>query len=568
MFLKYFSIERHTMFDEKELVDLYVENKFSGRQVAERTGIYLGKVQEILKKHGVARRLSDAQKVLYEKGYQHPLKIKLNENEIIRQFLAGKSLPQLAKEYGCSVTPLRRILRENNTPLRKRIVNESAVVWLYLNERLSGREISKRMGHSLLAIQKILKKNKIARTLKEARSNLFQKGYNHPFKKDLDAAKVIDFYTLRGVSIPRIAKLFECSLAPILRLLKENKIPIKSPSESHKGNPGYWGGKKRPELSIKLKGRKISEKTREKLRVSHLGQKSTKKGKTYEEIYGEKAKYLKEKLKISHLGQVSVQKRKNFEELYGTEKAGKIKEKLSRKTKERFSSEEARKTQSERILKFIEEHPEWRELKKKQSAEYFMRNPEKVKAHAQWMKQYYSNSENKQKMVERAKRHYREHPERLENMSRIHKAIWSTPEKKEYARQRRFKQNFPFRHTLPERSVFDEMQQRGIKFEKHKTVLNMCQPDAVIDGMKIAIFVDGDYWHAHPEKYKDKQLTKAQTDKVRRDKEQNEALKKNGWVILRFWESEIKRDVSSCVGEVEKYLKNKLQIPLSTLEVS
>jgi len=101
------------------------------------------------------------------------------------------------------------------------------------------------------------------------------------------------------------------------------------------------------------------------------------------------------------------------------------------------------------------------------------------------------------------------------------------------------------------------MQLRGIKFEKHKTVLNICQPDAVINNKKIAIFVDGDYWHAHPEKYKDKKLTKAQIDKVRRDKEQNKMLKKDNWIILRFWESSIKKDVAKCIDKIVEARKLK-----------
>jgi DNA mismatch endonuclease (patch repair protein) len=99
------------------------------------------------------------------------------------------------------------------------------------------------------------------------------------------------------------------------------------------------------------------------------------------------------------------------------------------------------------------------------------------------------------------------------------------------------------------------MQRRGIKFEKHKTVLNVCQPDAVIIGTKIAIFVDGDYWHANPKKYASKQLTNVQIDRVRRDKKQTELLEKDNWIILRFWESEIKKDVKTCIDKLENYIE-------------
>ena len=372
------------------------------------------------------------------------------------------------------------------------MVNESLIIGLYVDEKCSGREISKKTGYALTLIQRILKKHNITRNLKEARINLIKKGYNHPFRKKLDENKVINLYTKENISIPKIAKMFGCSLAPILRILKENKIPTKSPSESHKGNCGFWEGKKRPDISERMSGRKVSKQTRKKLSKSHLGQKSIMKGKSYEQLYGvEESKKLRKKISESHIGQISSNKNKSFEELYGVERAKLKRGELSLITKQRFSSEEARKAQSERILKFIEEHPEWRELK----------------------------------------------------------------------REQRLKQKFPSKHTLPEKLVFNEMQLRDIKFEKHKTIFNRFQPDAVITNKKIAIFVDGDYWHANPRKYNGKILSKIQINRVKRDKEQNELLKKDNWIILRFWESDIKKNVAECVDKIEKEifkLKNKL----------
>ncbi|MDP3699075.1 MAG: hypothetical protein Q8R47_05815 [Nanoarchaeota archaeon] len=437
------------------------------------------------------------------------------------------------------------------------MIEESEIIELYVKQRLSGRDISKKTGYALTTIQKVLRKNNVVRNLKKARANLVQKeGYKHPLKRNLDDAKVIFLYTSENISLPKIAKMFNCSLAPLLRILRENKIPIKRLGELNIGNPGYWKGKKRPEMSIKFKGKRASEETREKLRLSHLGQKSTKKGRQYEEIYGiERAKKLKEQLIRSHLGQISVKKGKTFEQLYGKERAKLKREELSLITKQKFLSEDSRKKQSEKIKKFIEKNPEWRELKKKQSKEYHLAHPEFAKSHSERMKEYYSKLENKEAMVKRMKGYYQDHPEALKRMSEVSKRIWNTEEKRDFAKQRRLKQQFPFKHTLPEKLVFDEMELRGIKFEKHKTVLNMCQPDAVIDKMKVAIFVDGDYWHAHPQRYKDKKLTKAQIDKVLRDKEQNELLAKDSWIILRFWESDIKKNVAKCIDKIEEIIR-------------
>lgn len=78
---------------------------------------------------------------------------------------------------------------------------------------------------------------------------------------------------------------------------------------------------------------------------------------------------------------------------------------------------------------------------------------------------------------------------------------------------------------------------------------------------KIAIFVDGDFWHAHGhEERPGEQIAtnsnywKAKMKRnVERDRYVNELLLEQGWLVLRFWESDIKRNLESCVDEVMEY---------------
>lgn len=86
-------------------------------------------------------------------------------------------------------------------------------------------------------------------------------------------------------------------------------------------------------------------------------------------------------------------------------------------------------------------------------------------------------------------------------------------------------------------------------------------PDIVLTRQKIAIFVDGDFWHArsyrkHPgdaiasnRKYWRKKLAR----NVERDREVNDALTQAGWLVLRFWESDIQQDLGKCVENVMNY---------------
>ena len=87
-------------------------------------------------------------------------------------------------------------------------------------------------------------------------------------------------------------------------------------------------------------------------------------------------------------------------------------------------------------------------------------------------------------------------------------------------------------------------------------------PDIVLTRQKIAIFVDGDFWHARG--HQDNPGEQVATNKefwqkklarnVERDKEVNDELTEAGWLVLRFWESDIKKDLIGCMKQIEQYL--------------
>mgnify|MGYP003563387336 CR=1 FL=1 len=85
-------------------------------------------------------------------------------------------------------------------------------------------------------------------------------------------------------------------------------------------------------------------------------------------------------------------------------------------------------------------------------------------------------------------------------------------------------------------------------------------PDLFFPGKKIAIFVDGCFWHGCPEH---SQIPKANRNfweeklskNKERDKEVNRILEGDGWHVLRFWEHEVKQELASCVKLVSEALK-------------
>lgn len=115
--------------------------------------------------------------------------------------------------------------------------------------------------------------------------------------------------------------------------------------------------------------------------------------------------------------------------------------------------------------------------------------------------------------------------------------------------------------TKPEVLLRKALWKKGLRYRKNYATLPG-KPDIVLTRQKIAIFVDGDFWHAHGHQdnpgeqissnqgYWQKKLAR----NVERDKEVNDELTEAGWLVLRFWESEVKKDLPGCIKRLEEYL--------------
>ena len=74
--------------------------------------------------------------------------------------------------------------------------------------------------------------------------------------------------------------------------------------------------------------------------------------------------------------------------------------------------------------------------------------------------------------------------------------------------------------------------------------------------------MDGDFWHARGHEQAPGEQVATNKDfwqkklarNVERDKEVNDQLTQDGWLVLRFWESDIKKNVDGVIAEIMKYL--------------
>lgn len=129
------------------------------------------------------------------------------------------------------------------------------------------------------------------------------------------------------------------------------------------------------------------------------------------------------------------------------------------------------------------------------------------------------------------------------------------------AQRSRVMQHIRSTNTKPEIMLRKALWHRGIRYRKNWRRLTGC-PDIVLTRHRIAIFVDGDFWHARG--CQDRPGSQIGTNKaywqkklarnVERDKEVVDSLTEQGWLVLRFWESDIKNNLDGVVREILDYV--------------
>ena len=108
--------------------------------------------------------------------------------------------------------------------------------------------------------------------------------------------------------------------------------------------------------------------------------------------------------------------------------------------------------------------------------------------------------------------------------------------------------------------------ERGIRYRKNYKKL-IGKPDIAITKYKIAVFCDSDYWHGYDWENRNQRI-KSNRDywvpkierNMERDREVTSALQSEGWLVIRFWEWQIKKHLDECVEEVLRAVSTRSQL--------
>ncbi len=127
-----------------------------------------------------------------------------------------------------------------------------------------------------------------------------------------------------------------------------------------------------------------------------------------------------------------------------------------------------------------------------------------------------------------------------------HIELMRTPEYRERARQNtlrsysegKHKGKHPKYNTAIERKMAAWLIENNIPFEQQFVFGNRFVCDFRIGNRGILIETDGDYWHRRK-------------DVMARDRSKNAYISACGWTLLRFWETDINKNIEQC-GEIIK----------------
>jgi len=107
--------------------------------------------------------------------------------------------------------------------------------------------------------------------------------------------------------------------------------------------------------------------------------------------------------------------------------------------------------------------------------------------------------------------------------------------------------------TSLERVVRSELHKRGYRYRKHVKELPG-KPDIVFSKQRVAVFIDGDFWHGYRFPQWKESLPPFWREKINKNRERDiknfSKLRTRGWKVIRLWGHQIKNDLDGCINKI------------------
>lgn len=115
------------------------------------------------------------------------------------------------------------------------------------------------------------------------------------------------------------------------------------------------------------------------------------------------------------------------------------------------------------------------------------------------------------------------------------------------------------KNTKPELLLRKALWAKGVRYRLRSKLPG--KPDMAIKKYKLAIFVDGEFWHGYNW---DERKPKVKTNRgfwvpkiernIQRDQEVNKQLEEMGYTVFRFWSRELKENLQTCVQDLLHFI--------------
>lgn len=114
------------------------------------------------------------------------------------------------------------------------------------------------------------------------------------------------------------------------------------------------------------------------------------------------------------------------------------------------------------------------------------------------------------------------------------------------------------RDTKPEVRLRSALHRLGYRFRKDHPIRvegKLIRPDIAFTRRRVAVFVDGCFWHCCPEHGRKPSVngeywSPKLEGNVRRDQDQTASLASAGWTVMRFWEHEEQGEIIAAITHV------------------
>lgn len=117
--------------------------------------------------------------------------------------------------------------------------------------------------------------------------------------------------------------------------------------------------------------------------------------------------------------------------------------------------------------------------------------------------------------------------------------------------------------TSCELALRRELHRRGLRYRLHAKDLPG-KPDVVFRRARVAVYVDGAFWHGHPERCRVPATNRSYwVKKIERNKARdarvNAELAGMGWRVIRLWDFEVKASPARCAARVRRVVLRRLR---------